>query len=140
MDDAREEMLQYLHRLDVEGYNILADAAEEYRNEGDGAVGWASMAEFLEMSEAQVLCVFLLKHVRSICRDLSIREDMTGRIVDAMNYLRLIAWTRKVNNDEKAPINHSGGDWYDRMHCNGSESPETYSTIAVSCRHSGHED
>ena len=65
-------------------------ADKEYATEDDKLSNFKRQAEMQGIEPLQVAVTFFLKHVFSIARGVSLREPMSGRIYDAINYLHLI--------------------------------------------------
>ncbi|SRR6266849_244534 len=79
--------------LDTTGYAVLALAQQEYASKGDRFENFRKIATLCGLSVRHVILIFLTKHLISIEKGVSLREDMKGRYVDVMNYLRLLyAW------------------------------------------------
>jgi len=77
--------------MDLDAYAVLANARQEYASDVDWLENFNVIATILGVAPREVLLVYLMKHITSICKNTSLREPMRGRIIDAMNYLRLLA-------------------------------------------------
>lgn len=82
---------------DEESYKVMGFANQEYASETDKFENFETIADFLrrvnprlrEITPQDVATIYLMKHLSSIIKGVSVREGMEGRYIDAMNYLRL---------------------------------------------------
>ena len=95
--------LEFQADLDDEGHNILRAACQEYASEVDRLQNFNVRAGMLGLTPRQVLTNDLGKHILSIFKGVSLREPMRGRIIDAMNYLRLLAYMEYLEELERNP-------------------------------------
>ena len=91
---------EFFEGLDRQAYAVLMNAEKEYASCSDSLENFHTVATMLSLPSRTVACVYLMKHVNSICKGVSLREGMRGRIVDAMNYLRLIAYMLYIEEGE----------------------------------------
>ena len=70
---------------------IMLQARREYASDEDPLQNFTQRAACLGLTPRQVLLSDMLKHVISMCKGVSLREPMRGRIIDAINYMRLLA-------------------------------------------------
>ena len=101
--------------MDDRAYKILGQANAEYAQSGNKFENFDMIAAFFngacpefegKFGPKHVATVYFLKHFISILKGVSIREDMSGRYIDAINYLRLMAGIderakERVLNDEQ---------------------------------------
>ena len=92
---SRKDMALLMREIieDVEG--ARDGGQEEYaRNESNAFANFERIGDWLGRSREEVLMVYLLKHVDGIISWIdgneSQREDVTGRITDAITYLCLL--------------------------------------------------
>ena len=89
--------------LDHEGHTIMEAAHQEYASEADRLQNFNLRAGMGGLTPRQVLTNDLGKHILSIFKGVSLREPMRGRIIDAMNYLRLLAYMEYLEELERNP-------------------------------------
>jgi hypothetical protein len=89
------ELTQFWEEMDREGWQILQDAEREYAAPDDRFQNFVAIGRIMGVTPHQVAGVYLMKHICAIIKGVSLREDMQGRYVDAMNYLRLMAAMEK---------------------------------------------
>ena len=87
----QKEFYEFLREFDKTTNEILSMAALEYSSVADRLDNFKRLAAAVGITPYQVGCVFLLKHIDSITRNVSIREGMAGRFHDAANYIKLLA-------------------------------------------------
>jgi len=85
------EFNDFILSFDATCASILTDASKEYSSEVDRLDNFKRLGAMVGITPYQVACVFLLKHIDSITRNVSIREPMMGRFQDAANYIKLLA-------------------------------------------------
>ena len=91
------EFMRFTRELDADAYSILNVANEEYAAEGDKFENFKTICAYLrevnprliDLQPEDIALVYFMKHLSSIMKGVSKREDMRGRYIDAMNYLRL---------------------------------------------------
>lgn len=71
---------------------LRTQANQEYGSDSDVLSHFKVAAEILLTTPQRILCTHLVKHIVSISRGVSLREAMYGRILDAINYLILLAY------------------------------------------------
>ena len=91
----REDMALLMQEIihNVEG--ARESGQDEYaREEKNAFANFERVAEYLNINRKEVLMVYLLKHIDGITSyikgQISQREDVTGRITDAITYLCLL--------------------------------------------------
>lgn len=89
--------LDYVNNTFEKCHKILQQAMQEYANEDERFSNFIRTANELkrnprlkDIKGRDIGVIFLKKHLDSIISGISIREDIQGRIVDAINYLLLI--------------------------------------------------
>lgn len=75
---------------------IMLQARQEYASDEEPLQNFFRRATCLGLSPRQVLLSDMLKHVLSMCKGVSLREPMRGRVIDAINYMRLLALMDKL--------------------------------------------
>lgn len=82
-------------------------AAKEYATDGDFAFNFKTISNWLQsnprLKECQpvdVAAVYMAKHLFSIIRGVSLREDLTGRFTDVHNYLFYMEWQLEQEANE----------------------------------------
>lgn len=93
-----EQFTAYGKAIDIKAWTILEQANAEYANAAnkfqnfDEAANLLSkyVPELANIKPQHVAFIYFFKHLTSILNGVSIRENMDGRYIDAMNYLRLI--------------------------------------------------
>lgn len=92
----KNEFFKLINELDVQAYKIMDIANDEYAAEGDKFENFKTIAAYirelkpsLNVAPEDIALVYFMKHLSSIVKGISKREDMRGRYIDAMNYLRL---------------------------------------------------
>ena len=86
----------YWDNLDDETYITLKKAQEEYASCDNPFENFEVVGKILGISPREVLAVYLLKHVISLVRGVSLREPLRGRVIDAIGYLKLLAYMNYV--------------------------------------------
>lgn len=61
---------------------------------------FSEVASWIQVTPRNVLLVLLSKHLRSIFSGVSVREEMYGRIIDAIAYMCLLAYMDVSNREE----------------------------------------
>lgn len=90
----REEFTTFRGVLHRDATTVMNDGADEYATQKDMLFNFKQVASLINtpgVTSYTVACVYFLKHVFSIAREVSIREDMRGRFIDARNYIDLLA-------------------------------------------------
>ena len=82
----------YWDNLDEETYITLKKAQEEYASGSHPFENFEVLGRVLGIPPRKVLAVYLLKHVVSLVKGVSLREPLRGRIIDAIGYLKLLAY------------------------------------------------
>ena len=82
----------YWDNLDEETYITLTKAQKEYASGSDPFENFEVLGRVLGLPPRKVLAVYLLKHVVSLVKGVSLREPLRGRIIDAIGYLKLLAY------------------------------------------------
>jgi hypothetical protein len=82
---------EFLDTLSQDCDAIMLQARQEYASDDDPLQNFERRAAYLGLTPRQVLLSDLLKHVISMCKGVSLRESMRGRIIDGINYMRLLA-------------------------------------------------
>lgn len=107
MGDQDKAFVAFCRAMDDEAYMVMEKAKREYAAGEDRFANFNRLAAQLsrnprlrKITPVDVACVYLQKHIDSIVCGISERESMDGRIIDAMNYLRLIAGMLSEMNDE----------------------------------------
>lgn len=95
-------------KLDAEAYELMHKSEIEYGSSKDRLRNFNAIGEFLERPAREVLLVFFMKHVLSISTGISLREPMRGRVIDAMNYLRLLVLMEHLEGQDED--NRCGAD------------------------------
>lgn len=85
------ELKTFATGLYVDCYDTLSKAGKEYAGGTDALDNFKLIASIVGVEPRQVAFTYLMKHVISIGKGVSIREGMRGRVVDAINYLYIIA-------------------------------------------------
>lgn len=92
-----DEFLDYVSKTINKCYEILQQAKQEYASDDERFSNFIRTANELKRNPRlknikgqDIGIIFLKKHLDSIFSGISLREDMQGRIVDAINYLLLI--------------------------------------------------
>lgn len=91
----KSEFYEYAHRVIDKCFAIMEVADKEYASDADKFANFKWQAEAEDRTPEQVGITFMLKHVRSLSRGVSIREPMEGRICDIINYILLIGGMRE---------------------------------------------
>lgn len=84
--------------LDEEAYEIMSQASKEYASDEDKFANFKGVADFCRtfipeldrIKPQHVALIFMLKHLISVSKGVSLREDMRGRHKDLQNYARLL--------------------------------------------------
>ena len=79
--------------------SVRSLASQEYAVPTDVLNNFKVVADVMLLEPSEVLCVFLMKHIVSITRNVSLRESMEGRIIDAINYLLLLGYMLEQENE-----------------------------------------
>ena len=90
----QDEFYQHTRDLFDRCLGIMTKADQEYASDHDKFANFRWQAEVEGRTSEQVAVTFMLKHIRSIAKGVSVREPMEDRICDAINYLFLIAGMR----------------------------------------------
>ena len=98
----RQEMKILMDQIFKTIQKTREEGQKEYAREQNNAfANFERIADSLNISKEEVLLVYLLKHIDGICSYVkghrSQREDITGRITDAIVYLMLL-WA--MNRDD----------------------------------------
>ena len=84
-----------------------AGQKEYARNQNNAFANFERIADFIDTNKHKVLLTYLLKHIDGICSFVngyrSQREDVRGRITDAIVYLCLL-WGMIDDEDNKRQI------------------------------------
>ncbi len=105
----QQDFIAFVEDFDTQCHDILSAAAKEYSCEADRLDNFKRMAAAVGITPYQVGCVFLLKHIDSITRNVSIRESMAGRFHDAANYIKLLAALYAEADQPVLPIEEGAG-------------------------------
>lgn len=101
----KDEFYDEAHRLIQRCFAIMEMADGEYASAADKFANFKWQAEAEGRTPEQVAITFLLKHIRSLVRGISIREPMEGRICDIINYVLLIHGMRlEAERDTKTTV------------------------------------
>jgi hypothetical protein len=87
-----DSAFDFWEKLDDETYITLVKAQEEYASSSNPFENFEVLGRLLGISPRQVLAVYLLKHVVSLVKGVSLREALRGRVIDAIGYLKLLAY------------------------------------------------
>ncbi len=82
----------FYEQLDGDAARVRQMAVKEYATQEEPYYNFTVRSQFLGLPVRDVLLSDLMKHVVSICRGVSLREPMRGRVIDALNLLRLLAY------------------------------------------------
>lgn len=94
-----DTFIEFSKKRDEKAYVILNQANDEYAKNTNKFENFDMIADFFnaalpefdgKFKPQHVAIIYFLKHFISIMKDVSIREDMSGRFIDAANYIRLI--------------------------------------------------
>jgi len=88
------EFMKFREELNSNAEHVLVEADQEYAHELDKFYNFKEIAALLQnerIGPYEVACIYFLKHVFSIVRGVSNREEMEGRFIDARNYIDLMA-------------------------------------------------
>lgn len=110
-----EDFFTFMGEVNDEATQIMRAASVEYAADEDKFFNFRLVADILgqhprledipqdELTHI-VASVYFLKHVFSIVRNVSTREDMRGRYIDARNYLDLMhgIWDESFSPDVRA--------------------------------------
>lgn len=98
--------------LDEKNYSIMEQASKEYANDTDKFANFKGIADFCktfiprlkDITPADVAFIYMMKHLISIMKGVSIRESMEGRHTDFQNYAKLLygLWHEAAHED--APV------------------------------------
>lgn len=102
---------QYRRDLEARATEIMEQASSEYAAAGDKFFNFKQVGNMLRqnpllqhLTETEaayiVACVYFLKHVFSMVRNVSVRENMEGRFIDARNYIDILAGLHKEASKE----------------------------------------
>lgn len=93
-----KEFMDFVRDFDSDCNEILGIANKEYAAEEDKFFNFRTVASLLgeaphlkDITPHDIASIYFLKHVFSIVRGFSQREDMMGRYHDAANYIKLMA-------------------------------------------------
>ena len=98
----RKQMQTQIKKIFLQIQKTREEGQKEYARRSDNAfANFERISESLELKREEVLLVYLLKHIDGICSFVkghkSQREDIRGRLTDAIVYLCLL-WGM-VEND-----------------------------------------
>mgnify|MGYP001564614031 CR=1 FL=1 len=91
----KESFYAYAHEVIDKCFAIMEAADKEYASDADKFANFKWQGEAEGRTPEQIGITFMLKHVRSLSRGVSIREPMEGRICDIINYALLIGGMRE---------------------------------------------
>lgn len=110
-----EEFFAFLDEVNVESAEVMRGASREYASDDDKFFNFRMVAALIGQNPRLfhisqddlayiVASIYYLKHVFSIVRGVSEREDMRGRFIDARNYTDLIhgMWDETRSPDVQA--------------------------------------
>jgi len=100
------KVLRELHKAEME---IYVSKGKEYSGDANAFANFERAADNLGLHPITVLLVYLSKHFDSICtfvktKKVHSNEDITGRLMDARNYLGLLY--AMVDEYRKLPPDH----------------------------------
>jgi len=103
----RKEMSKLIKKIFLQIQDTREDGQKEYARDIDNAfANFERVGKNLNISREKVLLVYLLKHIDGICAYVeghrSQREDVKGRLTDAIVYLCLL-WGMTESHDLKYP-------------------------------------
>ena len=103
----QKKMEKLINRIFNEIQTVRAEGQKEYaRKESNAFANFERVGKNLDISREEVLLVYLLKHIDGICSFVkghkSQREDVRGRLTDAIVYLCLL-WGM-INEEEERKI------------------------------------
>lgn len=91
-----QDFLALVDEFDAKCYDTLNVANQEYAHADEKFSNFHTIATLLRciprlksIEPQDVAMVFMMKHLISIMGGVSLREDMSGRYVDVVNYLKL---------------------------------------------------
>ena len=87
----KSDFYDYARALIDQAFDILEKADVDYATVDDKLSNFKLQAQWQGTTPEQVCITFLLKHITTIAKGVSTREPMEGRIIDAINYLLLLA-------------------------------------------------
>ena len=90
--------MDVVRELNTEAEDTLDTANKEYATDDDKFNNFHITANILremnprlaQIEAEDVAFIFMMKHLFSICKGVSLREDMRGRFKDCLNYIHLI--------------------------------------------------
>ena len=100
------EFMKFREELNSNAEHVLVEADQEYAHELDKFYNFKEIAALLQnerIGPYEVACIYFLKHVFSIVRGVSNREEMEGRFIDARNYTDLMAGLWQETRIEPIP-------------------------------------
>jgi hypothetical protein len=105
MSMSLKEFMEFIQDFDKQCNEVLGIANKEYAASENKFYNFDMIASLMsqgdgarEFTPHDIAAVYFMKHVFSILRGVSEREDMAGRYIDAVNYLKLMAG---MNHNEK---------------------------------------
>lgn len=104
------EFTRYTNDLVNNALDIMGAANQEYASEEGRFDNFIAIAEFFrrtnprlsQITPQDVAWIYRLKHMISVIKGVSIREDLSGRIMDDINYGLLISGMWEA--DKKAEL------------------------------------
>lgn len=102
--------------LTDQAFEIMAKANQEYASEEGKFDNFQGIAEFCrrfnprlkDITPQDVAWVYALKHIISVMKGISLREDLEGRVIDILNYTLMIGgmWEADRRAEEVEPDPH----------------------------------
>jgi hypothetical protein len=90
------DFMEFCQGFDQQCNEVLGIANREYAAGDNKFYNFDMIASLMSCGEKEftphdIASVYFMKHAMSIIRGVSEREDMSGRYMDAVNYLKLMA-------------------------------------------------
>jgi hypothetical protein len=118
-----EEFNVFCQQLDKDSYDVMDKAKQEYASNAQRFSNFDHASQRLRrnprltyIKPSDVALVFLDKHIDSLMSGISLREDIRGRIIDIINYMKLYAGMIEEENKAEVVPAYDFSEHLERYH------------------------